>query len=123
MPTGDTTLTLLDDSWDSPMEDFSALEDSAEASPPQPGAGAEGEEASNLSLHEQWVPVYGIPTSAWADLVFASINADIARRAAARNWQGNYPLLPSSKLGTQASNEGPPGRQIARHMSDGDPAS
>ncbi len=37
MPTGDTTLTLLDDSWDSPTKDFSALEESADADAPQSG--------------------------------------------------------------------------------------
>ncbi len=30
MPTGDITLTLLDDSWDSPTEDFSVLEESTQ---------------------------------------------------------------------------------------------
>ncbi len=35
MPTGETSLTLLDDSWDSPTEDFSALEESTDADTPR----------------------------------------------------------------------------------------
>ncbi len=52
MPTGDTNLTLLDDSWDSPTEDFSALEESTDSDTPRPGADSGEEQASNLTLDE-----------------------------------------------------------------------
>ncbi len=83
MPTGDTTLTLLDDSWDSPTEDFSALEESTDADAPRPGADSGEEQASNLTLDEQWMAVHGIPAPAWAEVGFAGIKADMARCAAA----------------------------------------
>ncbi len=81
MLTGDTTFTLLDDSWDSPTEDFLALEDSTDADPPQPRADAGEEQASSLSLDEQWMTVHGIPAPAWANVGFAGIKADMACRA------------------------------------------
>ena len=83
MPTGNTSLTLLDESWDSPTKDFSALEDSADADLPQPGADSGEEQASNLTLDEQWMAVHGIPAPAWAEVGFAGIKADMARRSAA----------------------------------------
>ncbi len=83
MPTGDTTLTLLDDGWDSPTEGFSALEESTDADTPRPGADSGEEQASNLTLDEQWMAVHGIPAPAWAEVGFAGIKADMARRAAA----------------------------------------
>ncbi len=83
MPTGDTTLTLLDDSWDSPTEDFSALEESTDADTPQPGADSGEEQASNLTLDEQWMAMHGIPAPAWAEVGFAGIKADMACRATA----------------------------------------
>ncbi len=81
MPTGNTTLTLLDDSWDSPTEDFSALEDSTDPDLPQPGADSAEEQASNLTLDEQCMAVHGILAPAWAEA--AGIKADMVRRAAA----------------------------------------
>ncbi len=83
IPTGITTLTLLNNSWDSPTEDFSALEDSAEVDPPQPGAGAEGGMETGPSLDEEGMAVHGIPAPAWAEVGFTGIKADMARRAAA----------------------------------------
>ncbi len=87
IPTGDTTLTLLDDGWDSPTEDFSALEESTDADAPRPGVDSGEEQASNLTsnltLDEQWMAVHGIPAPAWAEVGFAGIKADMARRAAA----------------------------------------
>ncbi len=83
MPTGNTTITLLDDSWDSPTEDFSALEDSADADLPQPGAESGEEQASNLTLDVQWMAVHGISAPVWAEVGFAGIKADMVRRAAA----------------------------------------
>ncbi len=50
MPTCDTTLTLLDKSWDSPTEDFSALEESTDADTPRPGAESGDEQASKPYL-------------------------------------------------------------------------
>ncbi len=61
MPTCDTTLALLDESWDSPTEDFSAWEESGE------------EQASTLTLDEQWMAVHGIPAPAWAEAGFVGI--------------------------------------------------
>ena len=83
MPTCDTTLTLLDESWDSPTEDFSALEESTDADAPRPGADSGEEQTSSLTLDEQWMAVHGIPAPAWAESGFAGIKADMARRAAA----------------------------------------
>ncbi len=83
MPTCDTTLTLLDESWDNPTEDFSALEESTDADAPRPGADSGEEQASTLTLDEQWMAVHGMPASAWAEVGFAGIKADMARRAAA----------------------------------------
>ncbi len=83
MPLVDTTLTLLDESWDSPTEDFSALKESTDADNPRPGAESGEEQASNLALDEQWMAVHGIPAPAWAEVGFAGIKADMARRAAA----------------------------------------
>ncbi len=83
MNTGDTTLTLLDDSWDSPTEDFSALEESTDTDTPRPRADSGEEQASNLTLDEQWMAVHGIPAPAWAEVGFAGIKADMARRAVA----------------------------------------
>ena len=102
MPMGDTTLTLLDDIWDSPTEDFSALEESTDADTPRPGADSGEEQASNLTLgavdgcawavpDEQWMAVHGIPAPAWAEVGFAGIKADMARRAAAT--QGNKEVI------------------------------
>ncbi len=82
MPTGDTTLTILDESWDNPTEDFSALEESNDADNPRPGAESGEEQASNLTLDEQWMAVHGIPAPAWAEVGFAGIKADMARGAA-----------------------------------------
>ncbi len=61
MPLSDTTLTLLDESWDSPTEDFSALEESTDADNPRPGAESGEQQASGLTLDEQWMAVHGIP--------------------------------------------------------------
>ncbi len=73
MPTSDTTLTLLDESWDSPTEDFSALEESTDADTPRPGAESGEEQASPLTLDEQWMAVHGIPAPAWAEAGFVGI--------------------------------------------------
>ncbi len=83
MPTVDTTLTILDDSWDSPIEDFSALEESTAANAPRLEADSGQEQASNLTLDEQWMAVHGIPAIAWAEVGFVGIKADMAHRAAA----------------------------------------
>ncbi len=83
MPTGDTTLTFLDDSWDSPTEDFSALEESTDADAPRPGADSGKDQTSNLTLDEQWMAVHGIPAPAWAEVGFTGIKADMACRATA----------------------------------------
>ncbi len=83
MPLADTTLTLLDESWDSPAEDFSALQESTDADNPRPGAESGEEQPSNLTLDEQWMAVHGIPAPAWAEVGFAGIKADMARCAAA----------------------------------------
>ncbi len=83
MPAGNTTLTLLGDSWDNPTEDSSALGDSADTDSPQPGSDSGEEQASNLTLDEQWVAVHGIPAPAWAEVGFAGIKADMVRRTAA----------------------------------------
>ncbi len=83
MPTCDTTLTLLDESWDSPTEDVSALEESTDADAPRLRADSGEDQASALTLDEQWMAVHGIPAPAWAEAGFAGIKADMARRAAA----------------------------------------
>ncbi len=82
-PLGIPPPTLLDDSWDSPTEDFSALEDSTDADPPRPGADSGEDQASNLTWDEKWMAVHGIPAPAWVEVGFAGIKADITRRAAA----------------------------------------
>ncbi len=59
------------------------MEESTDADAPRPGADSGDDQASNLTLDEQYMAVHGIPAPAWAEVGFAGIKADMARRAAA----------------------------------------